>query len=165
MESTKIVTVADDQYCGYWDMVAEKRVLSVRSHSDFVRSVHWMWSEPTCFISGSYDHIVKLWDTRDCPLNFDGTGEQQEIATPKQQWNHKFPIEAVLSIPNSDLIAVAGGPSVTVWSLRKMSSPLFDIDIHIKSVTCLTTNSTGSRLLTGSMDKFVRVFRVSDGKS
>ena len=163
LESTKIATVADDQFAGYWDMVSEKRVLTIKSHSDYVRAVDWMWSEPTCFATGSYDHTVKLWDSRDCP--FSRTGDTVDMATPKQQWAHKYPVEAIHSSPNSDLIAIAGGPSVMVWSLRKMSAPLFDLDIHLKSVTSLTTNSTGSRLLTGSMDKFVRVFRVNGGKS
>ena len=39
MDNIKILTVSDDQRCCYWDMVAEKRVLSIHGHHDFVRSV------------------------------------------------------------------------------------------------------------------------------
>lgn len=81
----------------------------------------------------------------------------------KAVFQHGFPVEAVLAIPYSDLVAVAGGTLVKVWSLRKSNEPLFEVNIHNKSVTSMTTNSSGSRLLTGSIDQFVRVFRFQQG--
>jgi len=142
-------SASDDQCAAYWDMVAEQRMLSFKEHSDFVRSLSWVWSQPHCLLTGSYDHSVKLWDCRN-----DGASERS--------FDHKYPVDAVLSIPNSDLFAVAGGPSVSVWSMRKPDAPLFKIGGHLKSVTSLATNEAGSRLLTGSMDKFVRVFAVQN---
>lgn len=34
------------------------------SHKGWVSSVHWSTTEEHMFISGGYDSIVKLWDSR-----------------------------------------------------------------------------------------------------
>lgn len=38
--------------------------LTFTSHQAWVTTVRWSTNEENLFISGSYDHQVKLWDTR-----------------------------------------------------------------------------------------------------
>jgi len=170
-DSTKLLTMSDDKTCKYWDIITASAIHTIQGHSDFVRSGDWIKNDlsSSCFISASYDHVCKLWDLRGMKsvdtqqedayyVNYSDNQIQHKCET---RFDHGLPIESCLSIPNSDLIAIAGGPKVTIWSLRKTNQPLTTIHLHRKSVTCLTTNQSGSRLITGCLDNHVRVFTTS----
>lgn len=82
-------------------------------HADYVRA---MDSSPQCsqvFASGSYDHMVKLWDSRqpNPALNMGWSslsgGDDGE----------NDPIECVLFAKSAALLLAAQGPRVRVWDL------------------------------------------------
>ena len=173
-DTTRLASFPSDKTVGYWDIISATQLNSIKGHSDFIRCGDWLnhynnENSQHCIISGSYDHLCKLWDLRDIKTinNDDNSFENRTrydntiIHKCELQFDHGLPIESCLSIPNSDLIAIAGGPKVTVWSIRKPNSPLTTISVHRKSVTCLTTNKSGTRLLTGCLDNYVRVFTTS----
>ena len=174
-DTTRIASFSNDKTCGYWDIIASQQITSIKGHNDFIRCGDWLNhynndNSKHCIISGSYDHLCKLWDLRDIKKgNNNNDDTRYNVAYSDNtvqhqcqvQFDHGLPIESCLSIPNSDLIAVAGGPKVTIWSIRKSKSPLATIQIHRKSVTTMTTNESGSRLLTGCLDNHVRVFTTS----
>eukprot|EP01083_Nonionella_stella_P055901 147398_1 len=162
-DTTRIASFSNDQTCGYWDIITPTQLTTINGHTDFIRSGDWISTSESCIISGSYDHFCKLWDLRDVQSTSSiPTTDPNTITHQCQtQFNHAAPIECCLSIPNSDLIAIGGGPKVTIWSLRKPNKPLTTIEVHRKSVTCLSVNASGSRLLTGCLDNHVRVFTTS----
>lgn len=47
-------------------MISEGAIVKTRftSHKQWVMSVRWSTVDEHLFISGAYDNIVKLWDTR-----------------------------------------------------------------------------------------------------
>ena len=171
-DNTRLASFSNDKTCGYWDIISAKKLITIKGHQDFIRSGDWINhynnnNAKNCIISGSYDHLCKLWDLRDIKTivndnNNDNSRYDNSIHHKCElQFDHGLPIESCLSIPNSDLIAIGGGPKVTIWSIRKPNQPLTTIQVHRKSVTCLTTNQSGSRLLTGCLDNYVRVFTTS----
>ena len=154
-DCSRILSCSSDKTVRYWDITESLQVgKSMSTHSDSVRCMDWIKNSNTIsdndnntfeFISGSYDHTCKLWDLRNFKDNLTFT--------------HTSHIDDCLHIPNSDLIAIAGTPDVTIWSLRKNSSkPLFTLKMHRKTVNCLAVNSDGTRLFTACLDKQVRIF-------
>lgn len=72
-----------------------------KGHTDYVRALAASPSSPDTWISGSYDHTVRVWDTRQ----------------PKEnvlELNHGAPVEACLFLPGGGLCVSAGGNDVKV---------------------------------------------------
>lgn len=99
---------------------------------------------------GSYDHTVKLWDkrTKDCALSI----------------NHGAPVESLLMFPGGGLIASAGGNQLKIWDVLSGGNLVQSLSNHTKTITSMTFNGSGSRILTGSLDSHVKVYNVEDFK-
>src|SRR5689334_21259378 len=97
-------------------MTTEQNLDILRGHNDYVRSVseHHDYN-PFCFLSASYDHILRYWDRR-------LSNSQGEACV--MTMNHGAPIETLLVLPNhhGDLVATAGENQVKLWSIRMASS-------------------------------------------
>lgn len=70
-----------------------------QGHADYVRALAASPSSPDTWISGSYDHTVKMWDTRQ------PKGNVLELS-------HGAPVEACLFLPGGGLCVSAGGNEV-----------------------------------------------------
>lgn len=100
--------------------------------------------------AGSYDHTVKLFDAR----------TKSSVMTIE----HGHPVESVLLFPSGGLLVSAGGRYVKVWDVLKGGQLLVSLKNHHKTVTCLCLNSSGQRLLSGSLDRHVKIYSTTSYK-
>ncbi len=65
----------------WWDVAEGKQITRLDGHTDYVRAAAHSPVSDTTWITGGYDHAVKLWDVR-----------QREVVLDLQ---HGAPVEAV----------------------------------------------------------------------
>uniref|UniRef100_A0A8C2K4Y5 U3 small nucleolar RNA-associated protein 15 homolog n=1 Tax=Cyprinus carpio TaxID=7962 RepID=A0A8C2K4Y5_CYPCA len=58
-------------------------------------------------------------------------------------------------------VCVTGGRYVKIWDLLKGGQELVSLKNHHKTVTCACLSSVGNKLLTGSLDRHVKVYNSS----
>ena len=84
------------------DFVVVSPVLKVwEGHADYIRALAASPSSPDTWISGSYDHTLKMWDSRQPKRNV-------------LEFSHGAPVEACLFLPGGGLCVSAGGNEVKV---------------------------------------------------
>jgi U3 small nucleolar RNA-associated protein 15 len=100
-----------------------------------------MNDDPHFILSGGYDHVMKIWDTRSntCILSM----------------NHDLPIESVLYLPGGGIVCSAGGNRIKMWDVR--GGLIHTIAPHSKTITDMCIDSTQSYLLSASIDRQVKV--------
>ncbi|XP_033828972.1 U3 small nucleolar RNA-associated protein 15 homolog [Periophthalmus magnuspinnatus] len=146
----QIFTGSDDYTCRLWDIPNSTELLSYQEHTDYIRCGITSKLNSNLFITGSYDHTLKVFDTR----------------TDKSvlSMDHGQPVESLLLYPSEGLLVSAGGRYVKVWDLLKAGEPLVSLKNHHKTVTCLCLSSNGQRLLSGSLDRHVKVYNTTTYK-
>ncbi|MBN3300359.1 UTP15 protein, partial [Amia calva] len=120
------------------------------SFEDYVRCGTTSKLNPDLFITGSYDHTVKVFDAR----------TERGVMT----MDHGQPVESVLLFPSEGLLVSAGGRYLKVWDMLKGGQQLVSLKNHHKTVTCLCLSSSGQRLLSGSLDRHVKVYSTTTYK-
>ena len=63
-DGLKVFSGSDDRTVVYWDMAEGRPASTLIGHQDYVRCGAVVPSTDSLFLSGSYDHTVRLWDTR-----------------------------------------------------------------------------------------------------
>ncbi|XP_020797597.1 U3 small nucleolar RNA-associated protein 15 homolog [Boleophthalmus pectinirostris] len=146
----QILTGSDDYTCRLWDIPNSTELLSYQEHTDYIRCGITSKHNSNVFITGSYDHTLKVFDTR----------------TDKSvlSMDHGHPVESLLLYPSEGLLVSAGGRYVKVWDLLKAGQPLVSLKNHHKTVTCLCLSSNGQRLLSGSLDRHIKVYNTTTYK-
>lgn len=143
---TQLLSFSDDSTVALWDIPGQTRLLSLDAHDDYVRCGSVCKANPDIMLSGSYDHTAKVFDLR--------------TADPVVTVNHGSPVESVLMFPTGGIFLTAGGPHIRVWDVVA-GRILAQVTQHHKTVTCLKLTSNGQRLLSGSLDRHVKVFDVA----
>ncbi|KAK4407072.1 protein SLOW WALKER 1 [Sesamum angolense] len=145
----------DDSVVKYWDVAAEKCVLNLLGHKDYVRCGDASPVSDDMFVSGSYDHKVRVWDVR------------VSSAVSVAELNHEKPVESVIYLPSGGLIATAGGNFVKIWDVIGGGKLLYSMESHNKTVTALCMGKVGrvsgdeaeqNRILSVSLDGYMKVF-------
>uniref|UniRef100_A0A7N0SYN3 U3 small nucleolar RNA-associated protein 15 C-terminal domain-containing protein n=1 Tax=Kalanchoe fedtschenkoi TaxID=63787 RepID=A0A7N0SYN3_KALFE len=151
----------DDALVKYWDVVSESQVLEFRGHKDYVRCGDGSPVSADMFVTGSYDHTVRLWDVR--VPNLDSVLEV----------NHGKPVEDVIFLPSGGLVATAGGNVVKIWDVIGGGKLVHTMESHNKTVTSLCVGKVGRdlgeesdqfRVLSVSLDGYMKVFDYSKSK-
>ncbi|KYM93435.1 U3 small nucleolar RNA-associated protein 15 like protein [Cyphomyrmex costatus] len=139
-----IASFSDDKTVALWDIPSEKQLTSFNEHTDYVRAGAVSPVSPHVLLSGGYDKIVNMYDTR----------------TNKKVFsvNHNAPIESLLFLPTGGIFLSAGGTDIKVWDALAGGKLLAKITQHHKTVTCLKIASNGHRILSGSLDRHVKVY-------
>lgn len=75
--------------------------------------------------------------------------------------DHGQPVQSVLLYPSGGLLVSAGGTSVKVWDVLAGGKLLTTLNNHHKEVTTLTLASNNNRLLSGGLDRLVKIYDVS----
>ncbi|KAM8885909.1 U3 small nucleolar RNA-associated protein 15 homolog isoform 2-T4 [Spinachia spinachia] len=147
----QIFTGSDDYTCRLWDLPNATELNSYREHTDYIRCGVTSKLNRDLFITGSYDHTLKLFDAR----------ADKSVMT----MDHGQPVESLLLYPSEGLLVSAGGRHVKVWDLLKGGQPLVSLKNHHKTVTCLCLSSNGQRLLSASLDRHVKVYNTTNFKA
>ncbi|XP_073063378.1 protein SLOW WALKER 1 [Primulina eburnea] len=151
----------DDSVVKYWDVMSEKCVLDLLGHKDYVRCGDASPVSDDMFVSGSYDHRVRIWDVR-----VSNAGSVMEL-------NHEKPVESVIYLPSGGLVATAGGNFVKIWDVIGGGKLLYSMESHNKTVTSICLGKIGKetveeaeqyRILSVSLDGYMKVFDYSKFK-
>nr|XP_007144576.1 hypothetical protein PHAVU_007G167300g [Phaseolus vulgaris]ESW16570.1 hypothetical protein PHAVU_007G167300g [Phaseolus vulgaris] len=150
-----LISAGDDALVKFWDVAEEASVAEFIGHKDYVRCGDSSPVNSDVFITGSYDHIVKLWDVR-------VRGSKSSV-----QVNHGAPVEDAVFLPSGGIVATAGGNSVKLWDLIGGGRLLFSMESHNKTVTSLCVGKIGndfgeesnqSRIMSVGLDGYLKVF-------
>lgn len=153
-DSKTLVTASDDRVTRVWDIShAYEPTLELTGASDYIRSICFVPSAPHLIASGSYDGLLRLYDTR------------KEGNTPIYSLNHDQPIEDIISISPTQL-ASCGGSNFKVWDLTS-TKKLYERGNFNKTVTCMDyvenfDSPMQSALIASSLDGHVKVFDPLD---
>lgn len=154
-----LVSGGDDAVVKYWDVASETVVSDFLGHKDYVRCGDFSPVSSDMFVTGSYDHTLKLWDVRI-------EGGKKFVA----EINHGNPIEDVMFLPSGGLVCTAGGNCVKIWDLIGGGKMLGSIESHNKTVTSLCLGklpdksegiedeSSGYRIMSVALDGYMKVF-------
>jgi U3 small nucleolar RNA-associated protein 15 len=112
-------------------------------HADYVRTVDSSPISSEIFVSGCYDHSVRLWDSR----------QQQPIQTMV----HDHPVECCMFTPSGAMLLTASGNEMKVWDLLGGGRLLHTFSNHQKNITSLCMDGSGTRVLSAGLDGHVKV--------
>jgi U3 small nucleolar RNA-associated protein 15 len=113
-------------------------------------SSHDIW------VTGSYDHTVKVWDMR-------LQKEVISITVHNNENDHLLsPVESLVLYPSGSMLAVGAGNEVKIFDLATGGRLLHTMSNHVKTVTCVDIDKTGTRLLSGSLDHMLKVYDTRD---
>ncbi|KAJ3196035.1 snoRNA-binding rRNA-processing protein [Irineochytrium annulatum] len=145
---SQIVSASDDRTVRVWDLASQTAVAVFSEHEDHVRTAAVSQDNPHLIISGSYDHTVRLWDLRmkSCPMKIDAGA----------------PVESVLFLPSSSLLASSSSNRLKIWNLLGGGSIFQNLSNHQKTVTSICLDGSQTRLLSGSLDHQVKVYNLKD---
>ncbi|KAG7278291.1 hypothetical protein CRUP_036368 [Coryphaenoides rupestris] len=146
----QILTGSDDYTCRLWDIPNSAELTSYKEHTDYIRCGITSKLNRDLFLTGSYDHTLKLFDAR--------------VDKSVMTMDHGQPVESLLLYPSEGLLVSAGGRYVKVWDLLKGGQPLVSLKNHHKTVTALCLSSNGQRLLSASLDRHVKVYNTTNYK-
>ncbi|XP_069793234.1 U3 small nucleolar RNA-associated protein 15 homolog [Narcine bancroftii] len=146
----RVISGSDDYSVRLWDVSSARELYNFTEHIDYVRCGCTSKLNADLFVTGSYDHTVKLFDAR--------------LDKSVMTMDHGQPVESVLLFPSGGLLVSAGGRFVKVWDMLKGGQLLASLRNHHKTVTCLCLNSSGQRLLSGSLDRHVKIYSTSTYK-
>ncbi|XP_062404127.1 U3 small nucleolar RNA-associated protein 15 homolog [Sardina pilchardus] len=143
----RVASGSDDLTCRVWDVATAQELLSFSEHTDYIRALATSTRNPDLIITGAYDHTVRVYDARQekCVMSMD----------------HGQPVESVLLYPSDGLLVSTGGRYVKVWDMLKGGQELVSLKNHHKTVTCVCMSAQSNRLLTGSLDRHVKVYNSS----
>ncbi|KAJ4758426.1 U3 small nucleolar RNA-associated protein 15 [Rhynchospora pubera] len=149
----RLFSAGDDALFVQWDLPTETPLFSVPgAHRDYIRAGSPSPVSPDVFVTGSYDHTVKIWDAR-----------VDSGASSVLSINHGHPVESVLFLPSGGLVATAGGNTIKIWDVIAGGKPVYSVETHNKTVTALTLAKVrdDTRLLSVSIDGYLKSFDFS----
>lgn len=146
----QITSFSDDRTVKLWDIPTEKDILTFKEHTDYVRAGAVNTTLPDIVLSGGYDNKLNMFDVR--------TGKIILSV------NHGAPIESLLFLPSGGIFISAGGTDLKIWDTLAGGKLVGSVSQHHKTITCLRLASNNKRLLSGSLDRHVKIYDLSTYK-
>ncbi|KAM7501300.1 hypothetical protein LguiB_000204 [Lonicera macranthoides] len=155
LDKLHLFSGGDDAVVKYWDVAESSKIRDMLGHKDYVRCGDGSPASDDMFVTGSYDHTIRVWDVR--------------VSSPSSviEINHGKPVEDVIYLPSGGLIATAGGNSVKIWDVIGGGKLLYSMESHNKTVTSICLGKIGresgeggqqNRILSVSLDGYMKVF-------
>jgi len=142
-----IISGSDDKSIRTWDLGTGTCTWSnTTAHSDYVKCLYANPSTPHTWVSGSYDHTVKLWDSR----------QKNSVLT----LTHSQPVEDCIVPSSGAMLLAASGPEVKVWDIISGGKLLHTFNNHQKNVSALALESSGSRFISAGLDGQLKVYSL-----
>ncbi|KAG4301463.1 hypothetical protein PCANB_002378 [Pneumocystis canis] len=146
---TSFLSASDDKTVRIWDLPTSVETCILQGNNDYIRAADFFPISYTV-LSGGYDGTVRLWDTR-----------MPEHKNEIKNMNHGESIDAVLSLKDGSIILSAGGPFIKVWDVvAGKDRPLKVIRGHQKNVVCLSKNKEDSRIISGGLDGYIKIYDI-----
>lgn len=147
-DNMHISSFSDDKTVKVWDISTEKVVNNFCEHTDYVRAGAMNPASGHTLLSGSYDQIVRMYDTRSnkCVMTM----------------NHGSPLESLVFLPSGGIFISSGGTDIKIWDAVAGGRLLTKISQHTKAVTCLRVTSDGQHLISGGLDRHVKFFNTKN---
>lgn len=142
-----IASFSDDKTVKLWDVANEKAIHTFAHHQDYVRAGTVNPVSADVIVSGGYDGKINLYDTR-----------SNEVTSTV---DHGSPVESLLFLPTGGIFISAGGTEIRVWDAFAGCRLLTKLSQHHKTVTCLRLGSDGKRILSGGLDRHVKIYDVA----
>lgn len=146
-DNVRLFSASDDLSLRLWDVATEVNLATYKEHKDFIRCGTSPSSSPDIILTGGYDHVVKMYDTR--------------LKQSVMSIDHGCPVESVIIFPSGGLFFSAGGNYIKVWDTLAGGKLLKQICHHHKPITSLGFCSNYQRLLSGSLDRHVKMYDIS----
>lgn len=145
---------SDDTTVRVWDLLHEGELDTGRAHTDYVRCME-NYSDDA-FFSGSYDHVVHLWDARAglrAPLQ----------STTAAAMTHA--VEALCYSSSTHILSCASGDQLVLFDMRKgLSSSFHKSSLHTKAITAVVYDDAHQTYITGSLDGRLKMTLLSDNE-
>ncbi|KAK9733599.1 hypothetical protein RND81_04G077500 [Saponaria officinalis] len=154
----------DDSLVKFWDVAHESCLFDFFGHKDYVRCGNFSPVDDNLFVSGSYDHTVRVWDSRGS-----GSGSGSSVMC----FDHGKPVEDVVVLPSGGLVASSGGNVVKIWDVISGGKCVYTLEGHNKTVTSICVGKVRkksgdeleqNRLLSVSLDGYLKVFNYVNMK-
>ena len=144
----KVAAVTSERLLGLYDRTTLQDVCSFGSaaaptHADRINEL--CFSPADILYSASSDGTVRAWDAGAA-----NAGPSIELSTGGNEvWS--------VDVDGGWLLAAGTETAVMVWDVRRTATPVVQYEVHTESVTAVRFHptSSGSHLLTGSMDGLV----------
>ncbi|RKP11781.1 WD40-repeat-containing domain protein [Piptocephalis cylindrospora] len=136
-----------------WDLNSSTCAHSFNHHTGKVQTVAWNPVQSTVLLTASYDRSVQCLDSRtpDTLTTFSLSSDPETARWDPHQPAHFY-------------VATEDG-IVRAWDLRQPSSPLWTLHAHDSPVSALDINPRiPGCLVTGGVDKLVKIWDIADGK-
>ncbi|XP_018332201.1 U3 small nucleolar RNA-associated protein 15 homolog [Agrilus planipennis] len=143
----QIASYSDDKTVKVWDIPTEKNLITYEEHTDYIRAGVVNPTVENTFISGGYDGQIKMFDIR--------------TEKPIFSVSHGSPVEALLFVPTGGAFLSAGGTDIKIWDPLMGGKLRGSISQHHKTITCLRMATDNKRLLSGSLDRHVKVYDIN----
>lgn len=139
---------SDDNSVKCWDIATGQNLTTFNEHQDYVRCGVASQTNKDIFITGSYDHCVKVWDKR----------RQGSVFS----MDHGHPVECVQIFPTGGICVSAGSNIIKVWDILGGGRLLAGFSNHQKTITSICFDGEHQHLLSGSLDRHVKIYDVRD---
>ncbi|KAK0088223.1 hypothetical protein PV325_012757 [Microctonus aethiopoides] len=146
-----IASFSDDKTTALWDIAAEKQIISFGEHTDYIRAGAVSPVSSDIVLSGGYDNKVQMYDTR----------TNKTVLTV----DHGSQVESVIFLPSGGVFISAGGTEMKVWDALAGGRLISKVSAHHKTITCLQVATNGHRILSGSLDRHVKIYEVGTYKT
>eukprot|EP01060_Flectonema_neradi_P037137 TRINITY_DN7385_c0_g1_i1.p1 TRINITY_DN7385_c0_g1~~TRINITY_DN7385_c0_g1_i1.p1 ORF type:complete len:592 (+),score=111.02 TRINITY_DN7385_c0_g1_i1:102-1778(+) len=146
-DKQSIISGSDDNTAIVWDVPTQKQLIRLTGHEDYVRTTAVHPYNKNIVATASYDRGVKVWD-----LRISGT-------EPTQVFTASDAVSSLAFHPAGTFLASGSGTDVAIWDIEA-GSAVATLQNHTKDVQCVTFNNFGSRLLSASVDRQVKVYET-----
>lgn len=99
--------------------------------------------------SGSYDHFVRLWDTRSSDH-------------PILKLDHEAPVESLFLYGNGSMAISTGSNYIRIWDILSGGKLLKTVSHHQKTITCIKYDNERKRILTGGLDRQLQILSMDN---
>eukprot|EP00731_Ephydatia_muelleri_P016638 Em0009g1062a len=148
LDAYSLASGSDDTTLRCWELSTEACTAVLKEHEDYVRCVVVNPSSANLLFSGSYDHTVRMWDLR----------TQASVL----QLDHGAPVESVVVFPSGGMCISAGANYIKIWDILSGGRSLGTFSNHQKTITSLAFDGTFHHVITGSLDRLVKIYSVED---
>lgn len=144
-DKLNIASFSDDKTVRLWDISNETCVTTFeQAHDAYIRAGCVSPVSPDILLSGGYDEKVKMYDTRTNKAVF--------------EVDHGSIVSSVMFLPTGGIFISCGGSHVKLWDAFAGGRLIAMMSTHNKPITCLRLACNGRRLLSGGLDRKVKIY-------